>query len=175
MFGIYLTIVVLEFYLLYLCMIMNLFNDAKVMRHAFLILAHNEFQILKILLSMLASYDDFVKDLKYWNEQCRASKSKIVGGLPFYGYSWEESLQGAVDDVRGIRYSGILKHLGNEAADKDNIGKTYYNGRPTIANKCKFIKENDYAGVMIWQLFQDAHNDNYDLKLINVVGREMME
>lgn len=43
MFGIYLTIVVLEFYLLYLCMIMNLFNDAKVMRHAFLILAHNEF------------------------------------------------------------------------------------------------------------------------------------
>lgn len=122
-----------------------------------------------------ASYDDFVKDLKYWNEQCRASKSKIVGGLPFYGYSWEESLQGAVDDVRGIRYSGILKHLGNEAADKDNIGKTYYNGRPTIANKCKFIKENDYAGVMIWQLFQDAHNDNYDLKLINVVGREMME
>ena len=122
-----------------------------------------------------ASYDDFVKDLKYWNEQCRASKSKIVGGLPFYGYSWEESLQDAVDDVRGIRYSGILKHLGNEAADKDNIGKTYYNGRPTIANKCKFIKENDYAGVMIWQLFQDAHDDNYDLKLINVVGREMME
>ena len=59
--------------------------------------------------------------------------------------------------------------------DRDNIGKTYYNGRPTIANKCKFIKENDYAGVMIWQLFQDAHNDNYDLKLINVVGREMME
>ena len=60
-------------------------------------------------------------------------------------------------------------------ADKDNIGKTYYNGRPTIANKCKFIKENDYAGVMIWQLFQDANDDNYDLKLINVVGREMME
>ena len=98
-----------------------------------------------------------------------------MGGLPFYGYSWEESLQGAVDAVRGIRYSGILKHLGNEAADNDNIGKTYYNGRPTIANKCKFIKENDYAGVMIWQLFQDAHDDNYDLKLINVVGREMME
>lgn len=48
MFGIYLTIVVLEFYLLYLCMIMNLFNDAKVMRHAFLILAHNEFRTLKI-------------------------------------------------------------------------------------------------------------------------------
>ncbi len=32
---------------------MNLFNDVKLMRHAFLILAHNEFQILRILLSML--------------------------------------------------------------------------------------------------------------------------
>ena len=53
MFGIFLTICVLEFYLLYLCMIMNLFNEANEMRHAFLILAHNEFQILKILLSML--------------------------------------------------------------------------------------------------------------------------
>ena len=100
---------------------------------------------------------------------------KVEMNSPKLEYSEMEKLQGAVDDVRGIRYSGILKHLGNEAADKDNIGKTYYNGRPTIANKCKFIKENDYAGVMIWQLFQDAHNDNYDLKLINVVGREMME
>ena len=104
-------------------------------------------------LSLVGCTSQHVED---WNEQCRAAKSKIVGGLPFYGYSWEESLQGAVDAVRGIRYSGILKHLGNEAADKDNIGKTYYNGRPTIANKCKFIKENDYAGVMIWQLFQFA-------------------
>lgn len=120
-----------------------------------------------------ASYDDFVKDLDYWNTQCRAPKAKIVGGLPFYGYSWDESMKGIVDEVRGIRFSGILEHLGKEAAEKDNIGKTYYNGRKTIRNKCDFVKENKYGGVMIWQLFQDAHNDNYDLKLIKVVGEAM--
>lgn len=120
-----------------------------------------------------ASYEDFVKDLEYWNVQCKAPKSKIIGGLPFYGYSWDEELKDVVDNVRGIRYSGILKHLGREAADKDKIGETYYNGRSTIARKCKYINEHDYAGVMIWQLFQDAHNDNHDLKLINVVGEEM--
>lgn len=120
-----------------------------------------------------AAYDDFVKDLEYWNTQCRAPKSKIVGGLPFYGYSWDESLKDVVDNVRGIRFSGILKHLGVEAADKDKIGETYYNGRPTIADKCRFVKENDYAGVMIWQLFQDAHDDHDDLKLIHVVGEAM--
>lgn len=115
-----------------------------------------------------ASYEDFIKDLKYWNEQCRAAKSKIVGGLPFYGYSWDENLKDIVDDVRGIRYHAILDYFGIEAAEKDVIDKTYYNGQNTIRQKCKFVKENDYAGVMIWQLFQDAYQDRQ--KLIKVVG-----
>ena len=120
-----------------------------------------------------ASYSDFVKDLTYWNEECQVPKNKIVGGLPFYGYSWDEELKDKVDIVRGIRFSAILQYLGREAADKDNIEKTYYNGRPTLKSKCKFIKENNYAGVMIWQLFQDAHNNNNDLKLIHAVGEAM--
>lgn len=115
-----------------------------------------------------ASYEDFIADLKYWNEECRAPKNKIVGGLPFYGYSWDESLKDIVDDVRGIRYHSILEHFGPKAADKDVIDKTYYNGQPTIRKKCNFVKENDYAGVMIWQLFQDAYEEPH--KLIKVVG-----
>ncbi|MEY8706683.1 glycosyl hydrolase family 18 protein [Bacteroides faecichinchillae] len=121
-----------------------------------------------------ASYDDFVKDLEYWNTVCMAPKDKIVGGLPFYGYSWDESLKDIVDDVRGIRYHTILEHLGTKAAELDVIDKTYYNGRPTIRKKCKFVKENGYAGVMIWQLFQDAHNNNQDLKLIKAVGETII-
>lgn len=117
-----------------------------------------------------ASYDDFVKDLEYWSTVCKAPKDKIVGGLPFYGYSWDENLKDIVDDVRGIRYHTILEHFGNEAAELDVIDQTYYNGQPTIRKKCNFVKENEYAGVMIWQLFQDAHNDNQNLKLIKAVG-----
>lgn len=120
-----------------------------------------------------ASYDDFVKDLTYWNEQSRAPKSKLIGGLPFYGFSWDERLKNVVDNRRRIRYSAILKYFGREAADKDHIDNTYYNGRPTIAKKCRYIKENNYGGVMIWQLLQDAHDDYDDLKLIKVVGETL--
>lgn len=119
-----------------------------------------------------ASYEDFVQDLTYWNEQCRASKSKIVGGLPFYGYSWDENLKNVVDDVRAIRYHAILDYFGSKAEDKDVIDKTYYNGQTTIRNKCRFVKENNYAGVMIWQLFQDAYQKKQ--KLIKVVGETII-
>lgn len=118
-----------------------------------------------------ASYEDFVKDMEYWNGQCQAPKSKIVGGLPFYGYSWDESLKDVVDDARGIRYHTILEHFGLGAAEKDVTGKTYYNGQPTIREKCEFVKNNGYAGVMIWQLFQDTYQEQQ--KLIKVVGEIM--
>lgn len=120
-----------------------------------------------------ASYDDFVKDLEYWHTEGKADKSKIVGGLPFYGYSWDEELKDKVDAVRGIRYHSILEHFGDRAADTDAINQTYYNGRPTIRKKCQYVKENGYGGVMIWQLFQDGHESQKSLRLIEAVGDEM--
>lgn len=116
-----------------------------------------------------ASYNDYVADINYWLTTNAAPKHKIVGGLPFYGYSWDEGI--AVDAIRAIRFCGVINAYGAQAADKDNVNKTYYNGRPTIAKKCRYAVENEIGGVMIWQLFQDAHED--DLQLIEVVGREM--
>lgn len=114
-----------------------------------------------------ASYDAFVSDLHYWLQ--RAPKSKIVGGLPFYGYSWDSKT--GKDDIGAIRFKGILKYYGAtpEVADADSQGgQTFYNGRPTIRQKCQYVLDEGYAGVMIWQLFQDAEQEN--LKLLNVVG-----
>lgn len=118
-----------------------------------------------------SSYEDFVADLNYWVNTCKVPKSKIVGGLPFYGYSWDDGIN--KDEVRAVRFNGVLKFFGDThgleaVADADNISKTYYNGRPTIRKKCQYIMDNDFGGVMIWQLFQDAYQE--ELKLINVVG-----
>ena len=72
-----------------------------------------------------------------------------------------------------MRYHGILEHFGKKAsvADSDVQSRTYYNGRPTIRQKCQYVMDNDFGGVMIWQLFQDAHEEEW--KLINIVGEVM--
>lgn len=123
-----------------------------------------------------ASYDSFVNDLNYWATQYGTPKTKIVGGLPFYGYSWDEGVK--VDDVRAIRFHQIISAFNGknnltaeDIANNDNVSKTYYNGRATIGRKCEYVQDNNFGGVMIWQLFQDADQEN--LQLIKVVGEKI--
>lgn len=118
-----------------------------------------------------ASFEDFEKDLSNWSEKLKVPRNKIIGGVPFYGFVWDKNEK---KKGKSIRYNAILTQWGNQAADKDEIeARVYYNGRPTIRQKCNFIKENNYGGVMIWQLFHDAQNDNPHLKLIKVIGETM--
>ncbi len=65
-----------------------------------------------------ASYNDFVNDMNYWITKFQAPKSKIVGGLPFYGYSWDNDVN--KDEVGAIRFNGILTHFGKTYDVKRN-------------------------------------------------------
>lgn len=123
-----------------------------------------------------ASYDFFVSEMNRWLTTYETPKSKIVGGLAFYGYKWRTGATAG----EAVRFCDIIQAYGAEAADVDDFGtisapagRTLYNGRPITARKCQYVNENEFAGVMIWQLLQDAHEDN--LKLLEVVGREMKE
>lgn len=119
-----------------------------------------------------ASFEDFEKDLANWSEKLKTPKNKIIGGLPFYGFIWDKTEK---KKGESIRYNDILTQWGNQAADKDELeARIYYNGRHTIQQKCHYIKENNYGGVMIWQLFQDTFNDNPNLSLIRVIGETML-
>lgn len=118
-----------------------------------------------------ASYESYVNQINNMHNKIGTPFSKLVGGLPFYGYSWD-NIPGR--DANGaISFGSILNAYKEQgAADKDNVNETYYNGRPTIRKKCQYAKENGLPGVMIWDLLLDTQEEEY--KLLNVVAEEML-
>ncbi|MDB6070164.1 MAG: glycoside hydrolase family protein [Verrucomicrobiales bacterium] len=101
-----------------------------------------------------SSYQFAVDNVDYWLKR-GLPKDKAVLGLPFYGYGFGEAFL-----KRDYPYNKIIaEHPGAE--DLDEVGKTiFYNGRPTIRKKCRYVMENGLAGVMVWSLDSDAPGPN---------------
>lgn len=121
-----------------------------------------------------ASYEQYVEDMVYCHETLDIPYHKLMGGLPFYGYSWD-SITGT-DNAGGITFNSIMNYYRDkykDAKDRDNIGDTYYNGHKTIRKKCGYALETEMGGVMIWQLFQDSTRP--DECLLRTVGDIMLQ
>ena len=73
---------------------------------------------------------------------------KLLLGLPFYGRSMTN---------RGhTKTYAEIKSLFRPKQDQDETGGFYFNGPDTLAKKVKLAKERGLAGVMIWEIGQDA-------------------
>jgi chitinase len=83
---------------------------------------------------------------------------KLTLGLPFYG-------RDTVKHNRVLTYREIVaKHKPEPAVDE--IDNLYFNGSETIARKTRYAIESGLAGVMVWELGQDAEGDESLLKVI---------
>lgn len=121
-----------------------------------------------------ASYEKYVTDIERCHDYYGIPYSKLLGGVPFYGYSWD-NLPGT-DANMGIAFRSIMDYYRDknpEAKNVDVMGQTLYNGQETIRRKCRYAKDKDLAGIMIWQLFQDSTVE--DESLLRVVGEEMLD
>ncbi|OIV39793.1 glycosyl hydrolase family 18 protein [Flavobacterium johnsoniae] len=97
---------------------------------------------------------EFAKDgIDFWHKQ-NVPSEKLTLGVPFYGYNFTYAA------VTSSTFGEIVQ-AGKQFADQDEIGKIYYNGRPTISKKVEFAAENT-GGIMIWELSQDSF-DEYSL------------
>ena len=111
-----------------------------------------------------SSYAMAVSDINIWKAR-GLPKSKIVLGVPFYGYGFN-GYAAAYD------FASIVNQFGAGAAQADVIGTrcvgcSYitYNGIPTIRSKTQLALQEG-SGVMIWELSQDIAGANNLLSVI---------
>lgn len=103
-------------------------------------------------------------DFAYFNTKRSIPASRLLIGLPFYGYGFGGKAPESLPYKEIIaRYPGAENKDEIELADG---GHLYYNSIPTIRQKCDFAKANKAAGVMIWELQQDSQDENSLLKTI---------
>lgn len=79
--------------------------------------------------------------------------------MPFYGYNF------TFQNVTSSTYGQIVED-GIQFANQDELGKIYYNGRPTIERKVQLASET-VGGIMIWEISQDSFSEYSLLEVIH--------
>ena len=77
-------------------------------------------------------------------------------GVPFYGKDFDQG------GGQGISYSDILKQF-PDAYKSDRVNNIYYDGISTMAEKTQYVVDNNFSGIMIWEITQDSKVDSTSL------------
>lgn len=104
----------------------------------------------------LAKYEEFGID-----------SSKLVLAVPFYGRDFKMATGGFAE---AVTYSDILTIYtpSNEELVSGRINRDgynlFFNSQEIISQKVSHVKNNDYRGITIWEIGQDANDNNLSLQ-----------
>ena len=95
-----------------------------------------------------SSYSFAEDNINFWKTIGNITGDKLVLGVPFYGHNFSTT--------QFVTYGQMVQD-NVSYADLDQVGNTFYNGRPTIEQKVQ-LAYNKVGGIMIWELGQDSFN-----------------
>ncbi len=103
-----------------------------------------------------SSYTYAANGISYWSGR-GISKSKLVVGVPFYGYRFNNM----PCPCSAVTYKNIVNAYPSLTDETDYLAtgtysKTYFNGFQTIMEKVYLANGEGTAGIMIWEMSQDA-------------------
>lgn len=119
-----------------------------------------------------SSLDHAKNDLVYFNQTRNVPIEKLVLGVPFYGWEFDDGATTS-NDVRALTYCQILNLDENNKNYDEAVtetGTVYYNGVSTIEAKIDWVINQKAGGIMIWELGQDCFNNN---SLLTVIDNKM--
>lgn len=110
-----------------------------------------------------ATFAQAEKDLDTMTK-LRTPTNKLVLGLPFYGRQ-------ITNRNNALTYAEIKQRF-RPSKEQDEAGGFYFNGPDTLVKKVKLAKQRGLAGVMIWEIGQDAQGKDSLLSQVLAATRD---
>jgi GH18 family chitinase len=102
-----------------------------------------------------STFEHFKQADEYWVNR-GFKRDKIVLGVPFYGYKFKDTDGGLATPVTYNDIIGLYPTIKDSANVTPGDDLTFFNGPDLIRQKCNYILDSNLAGVMIWEMTQDA-------------------
>lgn len=116
-----------------------------------------------------AGMDHFKGAVKQWSETNGIAKNKLIMGVPAYGIEF----QSTTTPIGGkhLTYKAILGQYSPHDPANDEDGEftasdgkyVVYNGKPTVKAKAEYVRENGFAGIMIFEISEDSSEKSTSL------------
>lgn len=115
------------------------------------------------------THSDYNEHIKHLDEVIKAylNKSKIMAGVPFYGYKGGPSFT----NIQSKSYRDIYNTY-HPTPDMDLVDGFSYNGPDTISKKTKITLEKGFGGMMIWEVSYDLYPIN-ESSLLYQINKEI--